>query len=85
MSKQALEEIQCRLFEVVDEKTNGLSLAQRVTLSAWIAQAFERLNAYEDGAGRLATTAEVVEETPGIKKEWLIPPRVGGLFKCQFF
>lgn len=65
MSKQALEEVQRRLFEVVDEKTNGLSLAQRVTLSVWIAQAFEQINAYEDRAGRLATSAEVVEETPG--------------------
>lgn len=65
MSKQALDEVQCRLFEVVDEKTNGLSLAQRVTLSGCIAQAFERINAYEDRARRLAITAEVAEETPG--------------------
>lgn len=65
MSRQALEEVQRRLFEVVDEKTNGLSLAQRVTLSVWIAQAVEMVTAYEDGAGRLARTAEVVKETPG--------------------
>ena len=64
MSKQALEEVQYRLFEVVDETTNGLSLAQRVTLSVWISQAVEMVTAYEDGARRLARTAEVVEETP---------------------
>lgn len=61
MSKQPLEEVQCRLFEVVNEKTNGLSLAQRVTFSVWIAQDFERIDLYEDEVRRLATTAEVVE------------------------
>lgn len=64
MSRQALEEVQCRLFEVVNEKTNGLSLAQRVTLSVWVSQAVEMVTAYEDGARRLARTAEVAEETP---------------------
>lgn len=64
MSKQALEEVQHRLFEVVNEKTNGLSLAQRVTLSLWISQAVEMGIAYEDGVRRLARTAEVAEETP---------------------
>ena len=64
MSKQAFDEVQCRLFEVVDEKTNGLSLAQRVILSVWIAQAVERVSAYENVAKQLIKTAEVVEETP---------------------